>query len=155
MVARRKGPDQGTPEVTDLEEQNVELPARHQQPVVGLQPLHLGGSAHGALLGGIGVRAHALRLGEQLRQRVARGVVAATQRAQATLDATHGARQAALPLSQAPLPLAQRLQHGGQLLQQGHHRDGVHRAPSRRSGNRPRLQRALPHAPRLPCPGSP
>ena len=51
-VARRreKAPDLGTPEVTNLEEQNVELPARHQQPVVGLQPLHLGGAAHGALL---------------------------------------------------------------------------------------------------------
>ena len=80
-VARRreKAPDPGTPEVTNLEEQNVELPARHQQPVVGLQPLHLGGAAHGALLGGIRVRAHALRLGQQLRQRVARGIVAATQ----------------------------------------------------------------------------
>ena len=46
---REKAPDPGTPEVTNLEEQNVELPARHQQPVVGLQPLHLGGAAHGAL----------------------------------------------------------------------------------------------------------
>lgn len=64
-VARRleKAPDWGTPKVTDLEEQNVELPARHQQPVVGLQPLHLGGAAHGALLGGVGMGAHALRLG--------------------------------------------------------------------------------------------
>lgn len=59
MVVGRRG----TPEATDLEEQDVELPARHQQPVVGLQPLHLGGAAHRALLRGIRVRAHALRLG--------------------------------------------------------------------------------------------
>lgn len=135
------------PEVTDLEEQDVQLPARHQQPVVGLQPLHLSGAAHGPLLGCVGVRAHALRLGQQLRQCVAGGVVAATQRAQATLDAAHRARQAALPLSQAALPLPQCLQHSGQLLQQGHHGDGVHRTLSRRLGYRPGLQCALPHDP--------
>lgn len=69
MVAwkQKKPQDWGTPEITDLEEQDVELPARHQQPVVSLQPLHLGGAAHCTLLGGIGVRAHALRLGQKLR----------------------------------------------------------------------------------------
>lgn len=76
--------------------------------------------------------------------------MAATQRTQAALDAAHRAGQAALPLRQAPLPLPQPLQHGGQLLQQGHYGHGVHGAPNRRSGRRPRLQRALPHDPRPP-----